>query len=153
MYKVKLLLLCLWRKNLLLNPIEKLLRGSQLTIANPNMLICSVLSFMPLLFVWMNMSSSTRNKRKKITVVEFYYNKTKQNKNIDMLTSYLITSTMTHTKCTLYTHNECSTNPALAVTNTKYCSLHPLQINLICKYSPILLMKSEDDRLLSIMLK
>lgn len=101
----------------------------------------------------MNMSSSTRNKRKKITVVEFYYNKTKQNKNIDMLTSYLITSTMTHTKCTLYTHNECSTNPALAVTNTKYCSLHPLQINLICKYSPILLMKSEDDRLLSIMLK
>lgn len=109
--------------------------------------------FYATVFVWMNMSSSTRNKRKKITVVEFYYNKTKQNKNIDMLTSYLITSTMTHTKCTLYTHNECSTKPALAVTNTKYCSLHPLQINLICKYSPILWMKSEDDRLLSIMLK
>lgn len=153
MYKVKLLLLCLWRKNLLLNPIETLLRGSQLTIANPNMLICSVLSFMPLyLFGWTCPLQPEINV-KKITVVEFYYNKTKQNKNIDMLTSYLITSTMTHTKCTLYTHNECSTNPALAVTNTKYCSLHPLQINLICKYSPILLMKSEDDRLLSIMLK
>lgn len=69
-----------------------------------------------------------------------------------MFTSYLITSTMTDTKCTLYTHNEWSNNPALAVTNAKYCSLHPLQINLICKYSPNLLMKSEDDRLLSIML-
>lgn len=64
-----------------------------------------------------------------------------------MFTSYFITSTMTNTKCTLYTHNECSKNPALAVTNVKYCSLHPLQINLICKYSPIWLMKSDDDRL------
>lgn len=70
-----------------------------------------------------------------------------------MFTSYFITSTMTNTKCTLYTHNECPKNPALAVTNVKYCSLHPLQINLICKYSPIWLMKSDNDRLLSIMLK
>lgn len=139
-------------KNLLLNPIEKLPRGSQPTIANPNMLNCSVLSFMPLYLVGWTCPLQPEINVKNNLLSSSITIKRNKTKNIDMFTSYLITSTMTDTKCTLYTHNEWSKNPALAVTNAKYCSLHPLQINLICKYSPNLLMKSEDDRLLSIML-